>query len=100
VSPMWLVVTYFFHTTGELALSPVGLSTVTKLAPHRMVGQMMGVWFMSISLGNLIAGQVAGMFEELPLPHLFGMVTLITGGAGLLLILLSRPMRRLMQGVH
>jgi proton-dependent oligopeptide transporter, POT family len=100
VSPMWLVVTYFFHTTGELALSPVGLSTVTKLAPHRMVGQMMGVWFMSISLGNLIAGQVAGMFEELPLPHLFGMVTLITGGAGLLLILLSRTLRRLMQGVH
>jgi proton-dependent oligopeptide transporter, POT family len=100
VSPTWLVVTYFFHTTGELALSPVGLSTVTKLAPHRMVGQMMGVWFMSISLGNLIAGQVAGQFEEMPLPQLFGIVTLITGGAGLLLLLLARPMRRLMQGVH
>jgi dipeptide/tripeptide permease len=68
VSPMWLVLTYLLHTIGELALSPVGLSTVTKLAPQRMVGQMMGVWFMSISLGNLMAGQVAGQFETLPLP--------------------------------
>jgi proton-dependent oligopeptide transporter, POT family len=100
VSPMWLVLTYLLHTIGELALSPVGLSTVTKLAPQRMVGQMMGVWFMSISLGNLMAGQVAGLFETLPLPQLFGAVAATTAGAGILLALLSPPVRRLMGGVH
>ncbi|CAN5482614.1 peptide MFS transporter [soil metagenome] len=100
VSPSWLVLTYLLHTIGELCLSPVGLSTVTKLAPHRMVGQMMGVWFMSISLGNLIAGQVAGQFETLPLPQLFGAVVATTAGAGIILALFVRPIRRLMGGVH
>ena len=61
--PTWLVLTYMFHTFGELALSPVGLSATTKLAPHRYVGQMMGIWFVSIALGNLIAGQIAGEFD-------------------------------------
>jgi proton-dependent oligopeptide transporter, POT family len=100
VSPMWLVVTYLLHTCGELCLSPVGLSTVTKLAPHRKVGQMMGVWFMSVSLGNLIAGLVAGRFETLPLPQLFGAVFATTAGAGLVLALFIKPIRRLMSGVH
>lgn len=100
VSPVWLIVTYFFHTCGELCLSPVGLSTVTKLAPHRKVGQMMGVWFMSISLGNLFAGLVAGQFETLPLPQLFGAVFATTAGAGLILALFVKPIRRLMGGVH
>jgi POT family proton-dependent oligopeptide transporter len=96
----WLLVTYLLHTFGELCLSPVGLSTVTKLAPHRKVGQMMGIWFMSISLGNLLAGLVAGQFETLPLPQLFGAVLGTTAGAGLLLALFIRPIRRLMGGVH
>ncbi|MFL6200853.1 MAG: peptide MFS transporter [Thermoanaerobaculia bacterium] len=96
----WLCLTYLLHTCGELCLSPVGLSTVTKLAPHRKVGQMMGVWFMSLSLGNLIAGQVAGQFETLPLPQLFGAVFATTAGAGLILALLARPIRKLMSGVH
>ncbi|HET9229039.1 MAG TPA: peptide MFS transporter [Thermoanaerobaculia bacterium] len=96
----WLCLTYLLHTCGELCLSPVGLSTVTKLAPHRKVGQMMGVWFMSISLGNLIAGLVAGQFEKLPLPQLFGAVFATTAGAGLILALLARPIRKLMSGVH
>jgi proton-dependent oligopeptide transporter, POT family len=100
ISPMWLVLTYFLHTSGELCLSPVGLSTVTKLAPQRYVGQMMGIWFMSISLGNLMAGRVAGMFETLPLPQLFGAVTATTAGAGIILLLLVRPIRKLMVGVH
>src|SRR5207237_5729545 len=60
VSVWWLLVTYFLQVVGELALSPVGLSSVTKLAPPRFVGQMMGVWFMSISLGNLVAGLLGG----------------------------------------
>jgi len=100
VGPQWLILTYLFHTCGELCLSPVGLSTVTKLAPHRKVGQMMGVWFMSISLGNLIAGLVAGRFETLPLPQLFGTVFAFTAGAGLILAILVKPIRRLMGGVH
>ncbi|MFP5288971.1 MAG: peptide MFS transporter, partial [Thermoanaerobaculia bacterium] len=100
VGMSWLVLTYLLHTCGELCLSPVGLSTVTKLAPHRKVGQMMGVWFMSISLGNLIAGLVAGQFEKLPLPQLFGAVLATTAGAGLILALLARPIRKLMSGVH
>jgi POT family proton-dependent oligopeptide transporter len=100
VSPMWLVLTYLLHTIGELALSPVGLSTVTKLAPHRMVGQMMGVWFMSIALGNLIAGQVAGLFDTLPLMQLFGAVAATAIAAGAILGLLRKPVRSLMGGVH
>jgi POT family proton-dependent oligopeptide transporter len=100
VSPLWLVLTYLLHTLGELSLSPVGLSTVTKLAPQRMVGQMMGVWFMSMALGNLIAGRVAGLFETLPLPRLFGAVAAIAIAAGLVLALFVRPIRRLMGGVH
>ena len=99
VSPMYLVLTYLFHTIGELCLSPVGLSTVTKLAPHRIVGQMMGVWFMSISLGNLMAGRVAGQFETMPPSQIFTAVAAITLGGGLLLALLVVPIKRLMSGV-
>ena len=62
-SPFWLILTYFLHTTGELALSPVGLSTTTKLAPKRYVGQMMGIWFVGTAFGNLIAGLAAGRFD-------------------------------------
>ncbi|HKI01345.1 MAG TPA: peptide MFS transporter [Thermoanaerobaculia bacterium] len=100
VSPMWLILTYLFHTFGELCLSPVGLSTVTKLAPHRKVSQLMGIWFMSISLGNLMAGLVAGQFEKFPLPQLFGAVFATTAGAGLILALLIKPIRKLMGNVH
>jgi len=63
VSPFWLTLTYFLHTTGELCLSPVGLSTITKLAPPRIVGQMMGAWFTATAIGNLIAGLVSGRFN-------------------------------------
>ena len=63
VSPMWLVVVYLIQTFGELCLSPVGLSTVTKLSPARMVGLMMGVWFLSISIGSYIAGLTTKLFE-------------------------------------
>src|SRR4030095_5341223 len=62
--PLWLVVVYFFQTLGELCLSPVGLSTVTKVSPARLVGLMMGVWFLSISIGNFIAGIMGGAFNE------------------------------------
>ncbi len=95
VSPMWLVVTYFFHTVGELCLSPVGLSATTKISPSRLVGQMMGIWFMGSALGNLIAGLVGGLVEDLPLSSLFIAVGGIAAGAGLLFFVISGPIKRL-----
>jgi POT family proton-dependent oligopeptide transporter len=100
VSPMFLIGCFFLHTIGELVLSPVGLSTVTKLAPARIGGLMMGVWFLSLSLGNKLGGWVAGFFDTLPLPKLFGAVSLTTIAAAVLLALLVKPIRRLMSGVH
>ena len=100
VSPAWLLVLYLLHTIGELCLSPVGLSTVTKLAPERLVGSMMGVWFLSISLGNFVGGRVAGLFETFPLPSLFGAVCLTSLVAGLLCLALTPTIKRLMGGVN
>ncbi len=100
VSPMWLVVTYFLHTTGELCLSPVGLSAFTKLAPARVGGFMMGVWFLSISLGNYLGGRMAALYEAMPLPQLLGSVGAFAVAAGLVLALLVRPMVRLMGAVR
>ncbi len=71
VSPMWLVMVYLVHTYAELCLSPVGLSSMTKLAPPRIVGAMMGVWFLGASVGNFMAGQMASFYEEMPLERLF-----------------------------
>jgi POT family proton-dependent oligopeptide transporter len=68
VSPMWLTVTYLLHTIGELTLSPVGLSAMTKLAPARIAGLVMGVWFLATSVGNYIGGRVSGFYESAPLP--------------------------------
>ena len=99
VSPMWLVVTYFFHTVGELCLSPVGLSAMTKLSPERLVSQMMGIWFMGAALGNLIAGLVGGLIENMELPLLFGTVAAVVIGAGLLFWLFTVPIRNLAGGV-
>jgi proton-dependent oligopeptide transporter, POT family len=99
VSPLWLIALYLLHTLGELCLSPVGLSTVTKLAPERLVGSMMGIWFLSLSLGNFIGGAVAGNFEKLPLPQLFGAVAGTTLLATLLLAVLVPSIKRLMGGV-
>jgi proton-dependent oligopeptide transporter, POT family len=100
VSPWWLIVLYLFHALGELSLSPVGLSTVTKLAPARIVGMMMGVWFLALSLGNFAAGSVAGYFGRFPLPQLFGLVFLTTAASALVLFVLVKPIRNLMGGVH
>lgn len=94
VSPMWLVVTYYLHTVGELCLSPVGLSSITKLSPKHLVSQMMGIWFMGTSLGNLIAGLAAGQLDTLPVQELFGTVALITAIAGLLYLFLARPVTK------
>jgi POT family proton-dependent oligopeptide transporter len=99
VSPMWLVVTYFLHTVGELCLSPVGLSSVTKLAPRRLVGQLMGTWFMGTALGNLIAGLAGGGFAGMTTGQLFAAVAKVTGIAGLVLLGLSKPLKSMVGAV-
>ncbi|MDT8339895.1 MAG: peptide MFS transporter [Longimicrobiales bacterium] len=100
VTPAWLIVTYFLHTAGELTISPVGLSAITKLAPAKRVGQMMGIWFVGAALGNLIAGLVAGQLESLAPFALFRTVALITGGVGIFAVLVSPAVRRLMGEVR
>lgn len=100
VSAWWLIATYLLHTTGELCLSPVGLSAFTKLAPARVAGFMMGVWFLSISLGNYLGGRIASLYESFPLPQLLGTVGGFAIAAGLLLALFIKPIVRLMGAVR
>ena len=99
ISPAWLIVTYFLHTVGELCLSPVGLSSVTKLAPKGRVGQMMGLWFIAAALGNLFAGLMAGRLESTSSSELFGFVAATVAVAGILALVLTRPVKRLMGNV-
>jgi POT family proton-dependent oligopeptide transporter len=96
VSPWWLVLSYFISELGELCLSPVGLSAVTKLAPLRIVGLMMGVWFLSNAFGNKLAGWAAGFFSTMPLDSLFGVVAAILIGASVVVFALVKPIRGLM----
>jgi POT family proton-dependent oligopeptide transporter len=97
VSPLWLITVYFIHTLGELCLSPVGLSTVSKLAPARMVGLMMGLWFLATSIGNYLAGQVAGFYQDNSgvLFRLFGGLAIATIIGSIALALLLPLVRRL-----
>lgn len=99
VSPWWLTGTYFLQTLGELCLSPVGLSAMTKLAPQRVAGFMMGVWFLSVSIGDWAAGKAASVYESMPLTELFGVVAALSVAAAVALVLLIRPTVRLMAGV-
>ena len=100
VSPSWLIVTYFLHTCGELALSPVGLSSMTKLAPKSRVSQMMGVWFVAAALGSLFAGLMAGQLESLQPQGLFWQVAVIVGGGGIVALLASPFVQKLMGDVE
>ena len=99
VSPAWLVVTYFFHTVGELCISPIGLSAITKLSPDRRVGQMMGIWFVGAALGNLFAGLMAGQLATMGSAELFRTVAWISAGVGIFAIIVSPQVKRLMGGV-
>jgi len=96
VSPGWLLGVYLLHTIGELCLSPVGLSSMTKLAPPRVVGMMLGVWFLSISVGSFLGGRVAGVYEEFELPTLFACVAASAVVMAVVMVLLVRPARRLL----
>jgi POT family proton-dependent oligopeptide transporter len=99
-SPWWLTLTYLLHTIGELCLSPVGLSAMTKLAPDRLAAFLMGVWFLSISVGDFIGGRLASVYESFPLPELFGIVAAFCIVVGALVVFLIRPMKKLMGGVN
>jgi POT family proton-dependent oligopeptide transporter len=103
VLPFWLIVTYLLHTFGELCLSPVGLSFYTKLSPKRFVGQMMGMFFLSLSLGNLAAGIIAGEFDAehvAAMPSQYMHIVYFAVGLGAVLLILSRPVKKLMGGVR
>ncbi|PWU01837.1 MAG: MFS transporter [Terriglobia bacterium] len=100
VSPWWLTASYLLQTLGELCLSPVGLSAMTKLAPERVAGMMMGVWFTSIACGNYLAGRAASLYESFSVSQLFGAVALFAFVAALVLALLIKPTVRLMGGVN
>ncbi len=99
VSPLWLVGAYFIEEWGELCLSPVGLSAVTKLAPTRIVSLMMGVFFLSNSLGNKLAGWTAGFFSSMPLSQLFGAVAAVCLVAAVIMFALVKPVKGMMGGV-
>jgi POT family proton-dependent oligopeptide transporter len=99
VSPWWLITWNLFSEFGELCLSPVGLSAITKLSPARIVGLMMGVWFLSLAFGNKLAGWTAGLIETMPVDALLTWVggTLIVAAA--VMFVLVKPVRRLMGDV-
>jgi proton-dependent oligopeptide transporter, POT family len=102
--PTWLIITYMLHTFGEICLYPIGLSAVTRLSPQRLVGQMMGVFFMALALGNLAAGLFAGEFDDAAissnpnvLVDLFGLVAMITLIGGVIVFFIRKPLLKLMQ---
>jgi POT family proton-dependent oligopeptide transporter len=96
VSPMWLVLSYLLQTLGELCLSPVGLSAMSVLAPARIAGLVMGVWFLALSVGNYLAGMASSFYETMPLPRLFTIVTAIALATAVVLMLLVKPIRRML----
>jgi proton-dependent oligopeptide transporter, POT family len=103
VSPLWLLVTYFLQECGDLCLSPVGLSSMTKLAPPRFVGQVMGLWFLALALGNNLAGQLSGEYDAANLSSLPGLFLKICGwslASAAVMVLLTPLIKRLMGGVR
>jgi len=103
VLPTWLILTYLFHTFGELCLSPVGLSSFSKLAPARFVGQALGVWFIATALGNNIAGQFSGNFDwddpaKMPDQFMFIFWWGVIGGG--VLLVLSPWLKKFLAGVR
>lgn len=104
VSMVWLIFAYFLHTMGELCLSPVGLSYVSKLAPVRLVGLMFGIWFLASALANYLAGWTGSLIDKIAemysLSTFFLIYTFLPIGAGLILILLSGFIKKKMHGIH
>ncbi len=103
VSMFWLVAAYFFHTMGELAISPVGLSYVSKLAPMRMLGFLFGIWYVFTGLANKLAGIMAEysdrIADKVGLSGFFLIFTIVPFLAGVVMLILNKPVKRLMHGV-
>lgn len=103
VLPTWLICTYLLHALGELCLSPVGLSSMTKLAPTRFSGQVMGLWFVSLALGDNLAGQLSGEFDSsnlLSLPGLFLKIFWWGAIGGAVMLLFTPLLKRLMGSIR
>ncbi len=104
ISMIWLILAYLFHTLGELCLSPVGLSQVSKLVPTRMIGFMFGMWYLAIAIGNKIAGSLGGKIEEVTATYdmttFFLIFTIVPIASGVLVALLHPFLKRLMHGIH
>jgi len=100
VSFVWLIIVYFFHTVGELCLSPVGLSVVTKLSPAKFASLLMGVWFLSSFFANYVSGLFAGNYDSMDHRIFFLIPALLTGGSALVLILLIKLLKKLMHDVE
>lgn len=96
---IWLIMTYFFHTIGELCLSPVGLSVVTKLAPVKLASLLMGVWMLSTFVANIIGGFIAAFVEKLGAGTIFVSIAMFVIALGVLMLLLSRRLSKMMHGV-
>ncbi|HET7267742.1 MAG TPA: peptide MFS transporter [Oleiagrimonas sp.] len=98
VLPTWLALTYLLHTTGELCLSPVGLSATTKLSPRRYASRLMGTWFLFTALGEILAGLVAGVFGThkgiSDMPHIYATVAAVIIGVGILMAIFAIPIQR------
>lgn len=103
VSMIWLILAYLFHTLGELCLSPVGLSYVSKLVPARMIAFMFGMWYLAIAIGNkaaaVLGGQIENITKEYSLSTFFLIFTIVPTLAGLLVIALNPLIKKLMHGV-
>ena len=103
VSSFWLVAAYFLHTIGELCISPVSLSYVSKLVPSRMIALMFGIWYIALAIGNKLSGTIGGQIEEIQkdysLSYFFILFTISLGIIGLIGILISPLVKKLMHGV-
>ncbi|MDA8904726.1 peptide MFS transporter [Flavobacteriaceae bacterium] len=103
VSMMWLVLVYFFHTMGELCISPVALSYVSKLVPGRMIAMMFGIWYLAVAIGMKLAGVFGEASESIAkdegLSYFFWLLTAIAFGLGLLSALLYPVVKKLMHGI-
>jgi len=104
VSMLWLVLAYFFQTMGELCLSPVGLSYVSKLSPKKLLGVIFGLWFLASAISNFIAGKMGGMIdkisEEYSLSTFFLIIAVLPISVALILVLLNPILKRKMHGIH
>ena len=101
ISPMWLVGVYVLHTFGELCISPIGLSMITKLAPPKIVSIVMGLWFASMALANYLSGIMESLLHSIaPDMNLFVFLTITSAVGAALLFALTPLLRKLMRGIH